>query len=278
MNRCPGGRVMSAAASAHPPPAPESNHAAVPALPIRDRAILWTALAMLTALAWLYLIRMPMTPADVGGFGARILLALPSSLASAWLTFMMWAVMMVAMMTPSASPMVLAYARIARSHADTPASAVWLFAAAYLFVWTLFSAVAAAGQIALERAALLSGALTTTPVASGVILVAAGVYQFTPLKGACLGSCRSPLGFFMTAWRAGAIGAFRMGLRHGTYCVGCCWTLMLLLFVLGVMNLLWVAAISALILLEKAAPWGRNVARTAAVLMIAGGVIVAFRP
>ena len=238
--------------------------------------MLWTALTVLTALAWLYLIRMPMTPADVGGIGARLLRAIPPSLADAWLIFMMWAVMMVAMMLPSASPMVLAYARIAHSRIDTPRSAVWLFAGAYLVVWIIFSAVAAAGQIAMQRAALLTGQLTTTPLISGIILVAAGVYQFTPLKDACLGSCRTPLGFFMTEWRAGGLGAFRMGLRHGAYCVGCCWTLMLLLFVLGVMNLLWVAALSALVLLEKATPWGCTVARGAAFIMIIAGVAVAF--
>lgn len=254
--------------------APTPSQVTSDSLPPGYRIVLWSALFIVTALAWLYLLRMPMTPSDIGGFGARLLLAMPASLADAMLLFMMWAVMMVAMMLPSASPMIASYARIVHGRADSPAAAVWLFAAAYLVVWTLFSVAATASQIALQRAALMTNALTTRPLVSALILVAAGIYQFTPLKDSCLASCRSPLGFLMTEWRAGASGAFRMGLRHGAYCVGCCWTLMLLLFILGVMNLLWVAAISALVLLEKVTPWGRTIARGAAVAMIVSGLAI----
>jgi predicted metal-binding membrane protein len=251
--------------------------AAEPALPFGERILLCGGLAALTALAWLYLVRMPMAPQDFGGFGARILSALPPRLADLWLTFMMWAVMMVAMMVPSASPMVMAYARIASARAGRPALRVWLFASGYIAVWTLFSAAATAIQFALLHWSLISNALVTTPLASAAILAVAGIYQLTPLKKVCLGRCQSPIGFFMTHWRDGAAGALRMGLSHGAFCVGCCWMLMALLFVAGVMNLAWVAAISAFVLLEKATPWGRAIANASGIALIAGAVAIALR-
>jgi len=188
----------------------------------------------------------------------------------------MWAVMMVAMMVPSASPMIETYARIARAHSSASAYNVWLFAAAYIVVWALFSAGATAGQIALQRGALITSGFVTTPLISGIILAIAGLYQLTPLKQACLGHCRSPIGFFTTEWRAGAAGAFKMGLKHGAFCVGCCWMLMALLFVLGVMNLLWVAAISVFVLLEKVTPYGRAIARITGVAMLVSGIALPF--
>ncbi len=246
-----------------------------PRLPLRERLTLLTALGAIIALSWLYLVWMPMAPADLGPIAPRLLAVLPPWLAGAWLTFMMWAVMMVAMMLPSGSPMVLTYARIARQRSDTPAYATWMFAAAYLVIWTAFSAAATAGQLALEDASLLRGPSRTTPIVGALLLMLAGVYQLTPLKNACLAQCRSPLGFFMTEWRSGATGAFVMGIKHGAYCVGCCWMLMGLLFVFGVMNLLWVAALSGLVLLEKLAPFGRAIARTSGVLMVAGAIALA---
>jgi predicted metal-binding membrane protein len=255
---------------------PRSEALPVASLPLAERIAIWGGLAGITALAWLYLVRMPMTPASLGGFGERILSAVPPRIAELWLNFMMWAVMMVAMMVPSASPMPLMYARIARGRKDGRPHEVWLFAAGYLVVWTIFSAAATAGQFVLQRAALLTVGLIATPLAGGIILAVAGIYQLTPLKNACLGHCRSPMGFFMTEWRDGAAGAFRMGLKHGAYCAGCCWMLMALLFVMGVMNLLWVAAISVLVLIEKATPFGRAIARTSGVAMIAGGALMPF--
>ncbi len=251
--------------------------AAAPALPIGERILLCGGLAALTALAWLYLVRMPMAPQDLGGLGARMLSALPPRLADLWLTFMMWAVMMVAMMVPSASPMVMAYARIASARGDRPALRVWLFTSGYIAVWTLFSAAATAIQFALLHWSLISNALVTTPLASAAILAVAGVYQLTPLKEACLGRCQSPIGFFMTHWRDGAAGALRMGLAHGAFCVGCCWMLMALLFVAGVMNLAWVAAISAFVLLEKATPWGRAIANASGIALLASAIAIALR-
>jgi predicted metal-binding membrane protein len=221
---------------------------------------------------------MPMTPRDLGSIGVLLTAAMSPHWAEVWLTFMMWAVMMVAMMVPSASPMIETYARIARARSGASASNVWLFAAAYIVVWTLFSAAATASQIALQRGALITSGFTVTPLISGIILAVAGLYQLTPLKQACLSQCRSPIGFFMTEWRDGAAGAFKMGLKHGAFCVGCCWMLMALLFVLGVMNLLWVAAISVFVLLEKVTPYGRAIARITGVAMLVSGIALPFTP
>lgn len=247
-----------------------------PRLPIGERVLEYAGLIALSGLAWLYLVRMPMMPQDLGGFGAWMLSALSPRAAEVWLTFMMWAVMMVAMMLPSAAPMVLAYGRVANGRGPRPALRVWLFAAGYLAIWTVFSAAATAVQFALLHGALISNALITTPRAGAAILAVASIYQLTPLKQVCLGRCQSPIGFLMTHWRDGSSGAFRMGLAHGAFCVGCCWMLMALLFVTGVMNLVWVAAISALVLLEKATPWGRAIAKVSGVALMACAIAIAF--
>ena len=262
--------------SATPSAAAPDSIAAAPALPIGEQILLWSGLAALTALAWLYLVRMPMATQDLGGLGTRMLSALPARWADWPLTFLMWAVMMVAMMVPSASPMVMAYARIAAVRGGRPALRVWSFVTGYVAVWTIFSAVATAIQIALQHHAMISNALITTPLIGAIILAAAGIYQLTPLKQACLGRCQSPIGFFMTHWRDGATGALRMGLQHGAFCVGCCWMLMALLFVAGVMNLAWVAVISAFVLLEKATPWGRAIANASGGALIAGAIAIGF--
>jgi predicted metal-binding membrane protein len=241
--------------------APESLDLAI--LPIRDRVVLWGGVIVITALAWIYLIIMPM--------GAE------SWLLDATLMFLMWAVMMVAMMLPSAAPMLSTYARIASPREGSRAYHVWMFAAGYFVVWTAFSLAATLLQYALQSAAIISNSLRTTSVAGGIILAAAGIYQLTPLKNVCLKRCRTPIGFFMTNWRDGAAGAFTMGLEHGAFCTGCCWMLMALLFVAGVMNLAWVAAISVLVLVEKAAPFGRAIALTSGVAMIAAGLVLAIR-
>ncbi len=227
----------------------EGGSSIVPALPLHNRVVIWNALGAITALSWLYLVRMPMTPRDLGSIGILLTAAMSPHWAEVWLTFMMWAVMMVAMMVPSASPMIQTYARIARTRSGASAYNVWLFAGAYVVVWTLFSTAATAGQIALQRGALITSGFVTTPLA---------------------------IGFFMTEWRDGAAGAFKMGLKHGAFCVGCCWMLMALLFVLGVMNLLWVAAISVFVLLEKVTPYGRAIARVTGVAMLVSGIALPF--
>ena len=191
------------------------------------------------------------------------------------LLFLMWAVMMVAMMLPSAAPMILLVASVNRGRREraSPAAPTAIFAAGYLLVWTGFSAAAALAQAALHQAALLSPAMaTTSPVLGGVLLLVAGIYQWLPLKSACLGRCQSPLGFLGSEWREGHRGALVMGVRHGLFCLGCCWALMALLFVAGVMHLAWVAGIAALVLVEKVVPGGRWVGRAAGVALAAAGL------
>jgi len=241
-------------------------------LPRRERLELLAALAAISALSWLYLIRMPMMPADLGAIGAMLLSALPTRLADIGLTFMMWSVMMVAMMLPSASPMILTYAAIARRQTAAPAYSPWLFAGSYVAVWTLFSAGATAGQLLLQNSSMLDGASRAASVAGSALLILAGVYQLTPLKNQCLAHCRSPLGFFMSEWRDGIRGTVAMGIKHGVNCLGCCWMLMGLLFVFGAMNLMWVAALSVLVLLEKLAPCGHTIARISGAAMLVGAI------
>lgn len=236
-----------------------------------DRAIVTLGLLGVAGLGWLYVVRLGREMADMA-------MAMPHM--TPWgptdflLTFLMWAVMMVAMMVPSASPMVLTFATINRKRLadETPLIRTGLFVAGYLVVWAGYSLLAALGQWALHAAALISPALAVTPWVGGLLLVAAGLYQFTPLKDVCLSRCQSPFGFILTEWREGAAGALVMGLRHGAFCVGCCWVLMGLLFVAGVMNLLWVAAIAAFVLVEKVIPAGRVVSRLAGALLIVWGV------
>jgi predicted metal-binding membrane protein len=183
--------------------------------------------------------------------------------------------MMVAMMLPSATPMLLLFARVNRQHkaAGSPFGPTGLFAAGYLVAWGGCSAAAAALQWALESARLLSPMLATTNVWLGAaILVAAGAWQLTPLKTVCLRHCRTPLGFLIGSWRAGRGGAFRMGLEHGAWCLGCCWFLMALLFFGGVMNLAWIAGLAAFVLLEKTVPHGHWFGRAAGLVLVGWGV------
>ena len=248
----------------------------------RDRVVISACLVLLTALAWAYLIHLDreMSAAmDYGKMMADMGMAMdePWKTTDVLLAFAMWAVMMVGMMTPSAAPVVLLFAAMRRGAGTQRLPlVVFVFGAGYLLVWVLFSAVAALAQWALHHAALLSPMMTTSSAWLGAaILIAAGVYQLTPFKGTCLTHCRSPLGFLMSHWRDGTAGALRMGLAHGTYCLGCCWALMGVLFVVGVMNLMWVAALAIFVLIEKVGPAGTLVARAAGVAMIVTGLYVA---
>ncbi|MEX1127341.1 MAG: DUF2182 domain-containing protein [Vicinamibacterales bacterium] len=187
------------------------------------------------------------------------------------LLWAMWAVMMVAMMLPSAAPMILLAGGAAREH-DAKASArrTYLLALGYVVVWAVFSIGATALQWGLGRLLVLTPMMeASSRTAGAVFLVIAGVYQWTPLKEACLATCQSPLAFLMRRWRSGSWGAFRMGVEHGTYCVGCCWALMLLLFAGGVMNLAVIAALTAFVAFEKLAPVGVWGARVSGALLIA---------
>jgi len=257
----------------------------------RDRAIVVAGLLAVVVLAWLELLRevaamagttatMPgmamegMTMGDMAMPGMAIPVAAVWSTSHALAIGAMWAVMMAAMMLPAASPMILFYTRIAgqRDATRSASGATGVFVLGYLAVWAFFSIGAAALQLAFERYALISPAMrTTSTVLAGLVLVAAGVYQFTPAKRACLRHCRSPLEFVMLHWQPGARGAFAMGVRHGAYCVGCCWLLMLLLFVGGVMNVAWIAGIALYVLVEKTVPAGHWVSRAAGVVLVLAG-------
>ena len=239
----------------------------------RDRACVVAGLAGITAITWLYLIHLARemgSPMEMGMPPMRAWGAV-----DVFLMFVMWVVMMAAMMVPSAAPMVLTFSGIARRHNERthPFPATGAFLAGYLAAWTGFSAAAIVVQWGLHRAALLSPMMVSNnQVLGGTLLIAAGAFQFTPIKHACLSHCRSPIGFFLTEWREGTLGAFHMGFRHGAYCVGCCWLLMALLFVAGVMNLLWVAAIAGYVLVEKVVPGGHLIGRTLGACVIAGGI------
>jgi predicted metal-binding membrane protein len=242
----------------------------------RDRAIVAAGLLGLAALAWAYVVHMAGAP-------ARMVMAMPGmddgAPGLAWLVAM-WTVMMVAMMVPSAAPTILLFAGVSRRRRQQgrPAVPVAVFTLGYLLVWTAYAAAAGTLQWGLHRAALLSPAMrAASPLLGGGLLIAAGIYQWLPLKGACLAHCRSPLGFFATGWREGGRGALLMGIRHGSYCVGCCWLLMALLFVAGVMNLLWVAAIAGFVLIEKLLPGGERLGRVAGLLLVGWGVWVVGR-
>jgi predicted metal-binding membrane protein len=199
---------------------------------------------------------------------------------SDWLSlFIMWAVMMVAMMLPSAAPVILLVLGVYRRREDPRARvAAVLFVLGYVLAWTAFSAAASALQIVLHRAALMAADMRLSSSGmSAAILIAAGVYQWLPIKSLCLTSCQSPLGFLSRHWREGAWGGLTMGVRHGITCVGCCWLIMALLFAVGVMNLLWVAALTALVLVEKLFPRGAAFGRMAGVVMAGWGIVAVMR-
>jgi predicted metal-binding membrane protein len=190
------------------------------------------------------------------------------------LLWAMWAVMMTGMMLPSAAPMLLLYGAIARRSAAQASAGrrIYAFAGGYLIVWTMFSLGATALQRVLAALLLVSPMMEpTSPAAGGTLLLVAGAYQLTPLKLACLRTCQSPLGFLMSRWRDGLSGAFQMGIQHGAYCVGCCWALMLLLFVGGVMNLTVIAVLTAFVAFEKLAPFGVHGARISGVILVIAG-------
>ena len=251
--------------------------AALETLLRRDRAIVLAALAFVALLAWTALSALPMRHA-MDGMAMEPQLA-PWSAADALLMLAMWTAMMVGMMTPSVAPMILLYARVARhaSQRARPFAPAGWFASGYLLAWAAFAAAATGLQWALEGAALMSPAmaLAERPLA-GALLVAAGLYQWTPVKDACLGHCRSPLQFVQAhgGFRPERRASLLLGLRHGLYCIGCCWALMLLLFIGGIMNLLWIAALAFVVLGEKLLPTGRFFARLIGAACIAGGAVL----
>jgi predicted metal-binding membrane protein len=192
------------------------------------------------------------------------------SVANVIAMLLMWAVMMAAMMLPSALPMILAFGHLSARSGEPGRARV--FVAAYLVVWTAFSIAATALQWGLQALEWVDPMIVSmSPSLNGVLLLVAGIYQFTPLKTVCLANCRTPFGFLVGDWKPGAGGAFRMGLRHGALCVGCCWAVMGLLFVGGVMNLRWIAALSVVVAIEKMAPRGELLGKVLGIAMILAG-------
>jgi predicted metal-binding membrane protein len=251
----------------------------------RDRLAVCAALIAVIAIAWLWILlgagtgmsAMEMIPGSSGDGMAGMMAPAVWSLGYAGVMFTMWWVMMAAMMLPSAAPILLLFARVNRQQrsAGRPFIPTGIFATGYLVAWGGFSVLATGLQWALERLGLLSPMLATTSYwLGGAILIAAGVWQLTPIKGICLRHCRSPMGFLVQSWRPGHGGAFRMGLGHGSFCLGCCWFLMGLLFFGGIMNLFWIIGLAAFVLLEKTVPMGSWIGRIVGVGVAAWGVLL----
>ncbi len=250
----------------------------------RDRTIVLVALTAVVVLSWIYVLSgagmgmsaFEMTRISDGG-AMGMMMPAEWSLEYAGVMFLMWWVMMIAMMLPSATPMVLLFAMMNRKQREKGNSYVptALFASAYLVVWAFFSIVAIAVQWCLLATNLLSPMLVSVSAfLGGGLLLAAGIYQLTPIKQACLKHCRSPLQFVLSHWRHGRHGAFRMGVEHGTYCVGCCWFLMGLLFFGGVMNLYWIGGLAVFVLLEKTIPAGHWIGYVVGIALIVWGIVV----
>ena len=240
----------------------------------RERSLLLISAALLTVLAWAAMV--------LGHGGGPTLgqVAVPHHHALGpggfGVAFAMWMVMMVAMMLPAVLPWILLFSDVGQRRTDGNVAQRFptaLFAAGYFAVWALFSLVAAAGQLLLQRLALLDpGRLALAPALAGGLWVAAGAFQLSPLKAACLRHCRTPLSFLLTAWRPGRGAAFRLGVRHGAFCLGCCWALMALSFALGVMNLAWMAFLTVFLCVEKIAPGGEWASRAFGLVSLAWGV------
>ena len=253
-----------------------------------DRAIVLAALIALAALAWAHVLwlstGMAAAPAPMPDMPGMIMAPALQSWGGAELltAFAMWTTMMAGMMLPSAAPMILLYVRVARQgekQGKPFASAAW-FAGGYLLAWTGFALAASLAQAALLQAAVISPMLASTSLAfGGIVLIAAGLYQWTPLKDACLAFCQGALQFIQShgGFKRGAAPSLRLGLTHGLYCVGCCWALMALLFVVGVMNLLWIAALALWVLWEKIVPLGKVMPRTLGLVLILAGAIFLYR-
>jgi predicted metal-binding membrane protein len=241
----------------------------------KDRFILFVGLVVMTIFAWAYMIHMAMTMTETGidmtkpchmHWGAGDIVHL----------FVMWTIMMAAMMLPAAAPMIMMFTTVngQRSNGESPLIPTWLFVLGYLAVWTAYSGLATLAQWGLYLSALLTHHMViTSSLLGGSLLLAAGIFQWTPFRDACMSKCRSPLGFLMSEWRDGRRGALIMGLKAGLFCVGCCWLLMILSFVLGVMNMIWMAALTAFMLLEKVTD-NKWLSRTAGLILVTWGLWV----
>ena len=240
----------------------------------RVRGVVVVGLVGFTAASWMYLRVVATRMGDMSS-----VLSMPMTaawtLVQAALMVVMWAVMMAAMMLPSAVPMVFAYDRMERGSPNDVRGSTPLFVAGYIIVWAAFAVVATALQWSLHAMTLVNGmGVVTQAWFSGGLLIGAGIIQFTPSKARSLAACRTPIGFLTASWREGSTGALAMGLHHGRLCLGCCWSLMILLFVLGVMNLAWVAVLAVFVLLEKVARRGETISRFGGLFLMAWGIAV----
>ena len=237
----------------------------------RDRLVIAGALLLVTLMAWWYMLAgagMDMGDMDMS-------MPMPWSAGYAVTVFFMWWIMMVAMMLPSAAPMILLFGLVGRrSHSQgAPRVSTAIFALGYLIAWGGFSLLATGVHWVLDQSGFLSAQMASqSRLFGGLLLVSAGVYQLTPYKHACLRHCRGPLDFVTRYWRPGIRGALQMGLRHGVLCVGCCWVVMGLLFYGGVMNLYWIVGIAMLVLLEKLLPAGHYLGTVSGILFIVWGL------
>jgi len=250
----------------------------------RNRVVVLIALVILIALAWAYTVRLALQmPSASMPMATSASMAMPAPMSWTATDFVymlvMWSVMMVAMMLPSATPGVLLFHRVGEQRAANGRAnaSTAIFVSGYLLAWFGFSVLATLANWALHAGGALSSMMgRVAPSAGGALLIAAGAFQFTPLKRACLKHCRTPMGFLTQHWREGNGGALLMGLHHGVYCLGCCWLLMALLFVLGVMNLAWVAALTVAVLAEKLLPGGERIGwGLGALLIVWGGWLLA---
>ena len=240
----------------------------------REQPFVFSCLVVLILISWAYMFYMAwgMSETDAEITLACLMRWGPGDLVH---MFIMWAIMMMAMMLPAATPMILMFKAVnqGQGEADEPTISAGLFVLGYFLVWTAYSALAAMAQYVLHVSALLTHNLViSSPLLGGILLVAAGVFQWTPLRDTCMSKCRSPLGFLMAEWREGRLGALIMGLKHGAFCVGCCWLLMLLSFVLGIMNLVWMAMVSIFMMIEKAYPGSQWISRTAGLILVTWGL------
>ena len=239
----------------------------------RVRNTILGALLVLSVAAWVILIWQSPMP-DKNAMGLTMGMNAP-------LFLTIWVVMMVAMMFPTAAPMILMFARvhINKRERGQPFVQTWVFVSAYMVIWVLFGVLAYLFAVKTEELAKqLPWLVDNRSRIGGAILILAGLYQFSPLKRSCLSKCRTPLDFLLGSWREGYSGAFRMGIEHGVYCFGCCWLLFVILFPLGVMNVAAMAVITLLIFAEKVSPVGWRIAQIAAIALIIYGILVIFVP
>lgn len=245
----------------------------------RDRSIIITGLVLITILSWLYIIYLyrQMVVMDMSAVFFAMPMTQHWTITDFALLFVMWLVMMIAMMTPSVSPLILIFAMVNRKkrQQQDPFVHTGYLLAGYFLVWGGFSLPATLLQWLLQQVSLLNPEMkTTSKILGSIILIAAGIFQFTALKKTCLGNCRTPIDFIHRNWKEGKLGALKMGIENGMYCLGCCWVLMVLLFFSGVMNLLWIALITVFVLIEKTFPQPKWISSVAGIALIAYGFIV----